>query len=207
MGYPVITTGFVLAPRGMGTMVAMIIVGRLVERVDVRLLILGGLLLTAFSLWQMAGFSTDVGAWAIVWSGVVQGLGLGFIFVPLSTLAFATLDPRYRTEGTAMFSLMRNIGSSVGISIMVTLLAQGIQRNHAVLADNATPFNSALQMQGVSGPWSLDSTAGLAALNAEITRQAAAIAYLDDFRLMMFITLLSVPLLLLLRRPERARAA
>lgn len=207
MGYPVITTGFVLAPRGMGTMVAMMVVGRLVGRTDVRLLIMGGLLMTALSLWQMSGFTTEIGVWAIAWTGILQGFGLGFIFVPLSTLAFATLEPRYRTEGTAMFSLMRNIGSSVGISIMITLLAQGTQRHHEALVVNANPFNAALQLQGASSLWSLDSPAGLAALNGEITRQAATIAYLDDFRLMMFITLLALPLLLLLRRPGQPAGA
>jgi DHA2 family multidrug resistance protein len=207
MGYPVITTGFVLAPRGVGTMVAMIIVGRLIGRMDVRILILSGLLLTAYSLWEMSGFTIEISPWAIVSTGIVQGLGLGFIFVPLSTIAFATLEPRYRTEGTAMFSLMRNIGSSIGISVMVTLLAQGTQRNHAILAENATPFNDALQLHGVSGIWNLGSTSGLAALNGEITRQAATIAYLGDFRLMMAITLLSIPLLLLLRRPKSPAGA
>jgi len=207
MGYPVITTGFVLAPRGMGTMFAMLVVGRLVGRVDVRLLILTGLLLTALSLWEMSGFTTEVSSWDIARTGIVQGFGLGFIFVPLSTVAFATLEPRYRTEGTAMFSLMRNIGSSVGISIMVTLLAQGTQRNHAVLADNASPFNDALRLHGAPELWNLDSAAGLAALNGEITRQAATIAYLDDFRLMMVISLLSIPPLLLLRRADRPAAA
>jgi len=188
-------------------MVAMMIVGRLVGRIDVRPLILGGLLLTAFSLWEMSGFTAEVGEWAIVWTGLVQGLGLGFIFVPLSTLTFATLDPRHRTEGAAMFSLMRNIGSSVGISIMVTLLAQGIQRNHAILAENASPFNDALQLPRAAALWNLDSATGLAALNGEITRQAATIAYLGDFRLMMAITLLSIPLLLLLRRSGPVAAA
>jgi DHA2 family multidrug resistance protein len=155
----------------------------------------------------MSGFTIEISPWAIVSTGIVQGLGLGFIFVPLSTIAFATLEPRYRTEGTAMFSLMRNIGSSIGISVMVTLLAQGTQRNHAILAENATPFNDALQLHGVSGIWNLGSTSGLAALNGEITRQAATIAYLGDFRLMMAITLLSIPLLLLLRRPKSPAGA
>lgn len=110
-GYPVLTTGLVLAPRGMGTMVAMVIVGRLIGRADTRLLILFGLGLTAHSLWQMSGFAAFVPIPMIVATGVEQGLGLGFIFVPLSTTTFATLAPQFRTEGTAMFSLMRNIGS------------------------------------------------------------------------------------------------
>src|SRR5690606_24673979 len=104
----------VLAPRGVGTMISMIIVGRLVNKVDARILILVGLSLTAYSLHQMTQFSPLMGSMPIVVSGVVQGLGLGLVFVPLSTLAFATLEPRFRTDAASLFSLMRNIGSSVG---------------------------------------------------------------------------------------------
>ena len=111
MGYPVVTTGLVLAPRGIGTMFAMLIVGRLIGRVDSRLLILVGLALAGISLWEMADFTTGVSEWTIIRTGVVQGLGLGFLFVPLSTLAFSTLAPALRTEAAGMFSLMRNIGS------------------------------------------------------------------------------------------------
>ncbi len=206
LGYPVITTGYVLAPRGLGTMVAMFLVGRLIGRIDTRLLILTGLLLTAFSLWEMAGFTTDSTTWDIVRSGLVQGLGLGFIFVPLSTVTFATLAPRFRTEATAMFSLIRNLGSSIGISIVVTLLAHNTQVNHASLGSLVTPFNQALRWVDVTRFWSLDQPQGLVALNGEVTRQAATIAYLDDFSLMMYVILLAVPLLLLLRAPKAAAA-
>lgn len=207
MGYPVLTTGLVLAPRGLGSMAAMFMVGRLVNRVDIRGLILTGFLLTALSLWQMAGFTTDVGRSTVVVSGLIQGLGLGFIFVPLSTVTFSTLAPRHRTEATAMFSLMRNIGSSIGISIMVTLVARNTQVNHAVLGEQLNPFRGALH----SLPWPAGiepgSTTALALLNSELTRQAAVIAYLDDFRLMMWVTLAAIPLLLLLRRADRLAAA
>ena len=202
MGYPVVTTGYVLAPRGIGTMIAMFLVGSLIRRFDVRLLILCGLLLTAYSLFDMAQFTTDVGQWTIVRTGFVQGLGLGFIFVPLSTVTFATLETRLRTEATAMFSLMRNIGSSIGISIVVTLLAQNTQVNHASLAAHVTPYSAPLQTPAATTYWDLTEASGLSALNAEVTRQAATIAYLDDFSLMMYITLLAVPLLALLRVPR-----
>ncbi len=203
MGYPVLTTGYVLAPRGLGTMISMFLVGGLVTRVDTRLLILTGLGLTAYSLWEMAGFTTEVSTWTLVQTGIVQGLGLGFMFVPLSTITFATLAPHYRNEATAMFSLMRNIGSSIGISIVVTLLAQNTQINHATLAEQATPFNPMFHLPQVAHAWGLGESAGLAALNHEITRQAATIAYLNDFRLMMYLMLVAIPLLLLLRSPRR----
>lgn len=207
MGYPVLTTGLVLAPRGMGSMVSMYLVGRWVNRTDIRLLILAGLSLTTISLWQMAGFTADVSSTTVILSGVIQGLGLGFIFVPLSTLTFATLAPHQRNEATALFSLMRNIGSSIGISIMVTLVARNTQINHAVLGELINPFRSALH----SFPWPQGiepgTPAALALLNGELTRQAAIIAYLNDFRLMAWLTVLAMPLLLLLRRPDRVGGA
>ena len=202
MGYPVITTGLVLAPRGVGTMTSMILVGLLNTRVDVRAMILAGLVLTTFSLWEMTGFNLEVSTWTLVYTGFVQGIGIGLLFVPLSTLAFSTLAAHYRNEGTAMFSLMRNLGSSIGISIMITFLGQQIQINHSVLAENITPFNPLL-----TGAMSLNNTAGLMAINNEVTRQAASIAYLTDFRVMMFITLFTIPLLIFLRTPRREPVA
>src|SRR3546814_15682286 len=108
MGFPVLTTGYVLAPRGVGTMIAMVLVGRLIGNLDTRLLILLGIGLTALSLWEMSGFTTEVPVSTIDWTGIIQGLGPGLIFAPLSTVAFLTLVPHYRTEGTAMLTLMRN---------------------------------------------------------------------------------------------------
>ena len=199
MGYPVITTGLVLAPRGVGTMIAMLIVGRLVNRIDARLLIFVGLMLTAGSLYDMTGFSLDIGTSDLVRTGITQGLGLGFIFVPLSTLTFSTLQARLRTDATALYSLVRNLGSSVGISIVVALLSQNTQINHAELASNVTPFNKVFHLPGVPAIWNLANPAGLAAFDMEVNRQAAMIAYIDDFKLMMIVTLLAVPLLMLLR--------
>lgn len=201
MGYPSITTGLVLAPRGVGTMISMLVVGRLVQKVDARILILVGLALTAWSLQRMTGFDMTMDRTPIVVSGVIQGLGLGLVFVPLSTLAFATLEPALRTDAASLFSLMRNLGSSVGISMVSTLLSQNTQVNHASLAEHVTATGRALEGIPITqlGP---GTAAALSYLNAEVTRQAAMIAYLDDFRLMMFVTLSAAPLLLLLRRPK-----
>jgi DHA2 family multidrug resistance protein len=201
MGYSVLDTGYILAPRGMGTMAAMMLVGILTRRVDARLMILIGIGLTAISLWEMMGFNLDVSARTLLLTGVLQGAGLGLVFVPLSTIAFTTLAPHFRTEGAAMFSLMRNIGSSIGVSVMVTLLGQQTQGNHMVLAEHVTPFNPAL-----AGVLTTDTTAGLALLNNEVTRQAAAIAYLHDFQVMLAIILLTVPLIFLLRAPHTGPA-
>jgi DHA2 family multidrug resistance protein len=207
LGFPVVTAGLVLAPRGIGTMFAMLLVGRLVSRVDTRYLVLFGLAMTAISMWQMAGFTLEVGIKEIVVTGVVQGVGLGFIFVPLSTAAFATLHPRYRNEGTAMFSLIRNIGSSIGISLVVTVLGARTQINHAGVGAYLTPFRDAMHAPWLPQIWDFSTRAGAVALDAEVTRQAVMLAYLDDFRFMMVMTLLAVPLLLLLRPAPKSRGA
>lgn len=203
MEYPVETAGLVLAPRGIGTMAAMLLVGRLIGRYDSRVLIFIGLSLTAYALWEMSRFSPTTPMSEIVWTGAAQGLGLGFIFVPLSTTTFSTLAPRYRNEGTAMFSLMRNIGGSVGISILVTLLARSTQGYHAGIADSLTPFRDTLQPSLLPRAWDWTSTRGVIALNDEVTHQATLLAYLADFQLMMWVAILATPLLLLLKRPQR----
>ncbi|HEY3519332.1 MAG TPA: DHA2 family efflux MFS transporter permease subunit [Gammaproteobacteria bacterium] len=206
LGFPVLTAGFVLAPRGAGTMVAMMVVGRLIGKVDTRLLVLTGLAMMAWSLHAMTQWNADVSVSEIIYTGIVQGVGLGFIFVPLSTIAFATLATRYRNEGTAMFSLIRNIGASVGISLVMTVLGHEMQQSHAELSASISPFRDAMLGPGVPPLWSLSTEVGRAALNAEVSRQAATIAYLNDFRFMMYLCLLALPLLLLLR-PRRVDRA
>jgi DHA2 family multidrug resistance protein len=204
MGYPVVLTGLVTAPRGLGTLAAMVIVGRLMGRVDTRIIIASGFALTAFSLWQMTGFYLQMGTASVVWSGLAQGLGTGFVYVPLAAITFATLSPQFRNEGTAVFSLIRNIGSSVGISVVTTLLTRNTQLMHSRLAEQVTPFNDVLHAQA---PGAFGSAAGLAALNATVSSQAAMIAYNDDFKLMMVLTLCAVPLVVLLRRGVAAKDA
>jgi DHA2 family multidrug resistance protein len=199
LGYPVITAGLVLAPRGVGTMLSMIMVGRLVQRVDARILIFFGLSITAFSLYQMTGFSPQMGQGPILISGIVQGLGLGFVFVPLSTLAFATLEPRYRTDAASLFSLVRNVGSSIGISIVTVVLAHNLQVNRTELISSLTPFNQNLDSVTRLG----GDQVMLSMLNNEVTRQSLMIGYVDDFMLMMLITLAVLPLVFLLRKPSR----
>jgi DHA2 family multidrug resistance protein len=204
LGYPVVLTGEVMAPRGLGTMIAMVVVGRLVHRVDLRAIMAFGFALTATALYQMTRMTLDMDSTLIVVSGFVQGLGIGFTFVPLSTATFATLPPALRNDGTPIYSLMRNIGSSVGISIVQALLTQGMARAHAQLAVDISYANPTLQ--ALPQALGAGTTSGLTLLNAEVTRQAAMIAYVADFRVMMLITLLAMPLLLIIRRSSRASA-
>ncbi len=207
MNYPVVTTGLVTAPRGIGTMVAMFLVARLVGRIDTRLIILTGLLATVVSMWQMTGFSLQMGMGPIITSGVLQGFGLGFVFTPLSIVTFSTLPRHIMTQGTAIFSLMRNIGGSIGISIVVALLSENTQTVHSRLVEHLRPDNPLAQAPFLAAPYSLSVPNGIAALNAEVTRQAQMVAYIDDFKLMMVIVLVAAPLLLLLRKPRPARAS
>lgn len=201
MGYPIIDIGFVLAPRGVGTMLAMVFVGKNAHRFDGRYLIAMGLLLTALSLYMMTSFTADISGSAIVMTGLIQGFGLGFIFPPLTTLTFTTLEPRFRNDGTALFSLMRNLGSSIGISIVITYLVEKTQTNHAIFADQINTFSQPLQLAIQNKLVDVTSAEGLALINAAVTKEGATLAYLQDFRLMMWITLAALPLLLLLRRP------
>jgi DHA2 family multidrug resistance protein len=202
MNYPVVTAGFVTAPRGVGTMIAMVVIARVVGRVDIRLIILTGLILVGVSLWQMSGFSLTMGMGPLLVSGVISGFGLGFVFTPLSTVTFSTLPRQFLTQGTAIFSLMRNIGGSVGIAIVEALLVENTQVVHSRLVEGLRPDNPLAHAPYLGAPYSLSIPSGVAALNAEVTRQATMVAYIDDFVLMMGVIVISLPLLLLLRRPR-----
>ncbi len=198
--HPTVLTGLIMAPRGVGTMISMILVGRLVQKVDARMLVVTGLSLTAWSLHDMSGFSPQMDDRLIVISGIIQGLGLGLVFVPLSTIAFATLEPRFRTDAAALFSLVRNIGSSIGISVVTVLLTRNVQINHAELSAGLTPFNQTL---ATSSPGAVaGNPQALAQLDALVNQQALMISYVDDFKLMMIVTLAAIPLALLLRKPR-----
>ncbi len=199
LGYPVITTGIVMAPRGVGTMVSMLVVGRLVRLVDPRYLVTLGLGLTSLSLYQMTGFSPQMDSAPIILSGVVQGLGLGLVFVPLSTIAFSTIEPRFRADATSLFSLVRNIGSSIGISIVSAALVRNIQINHSELVAAINPFNPVLL--GANPLAAAGNQTLLAQIDGLANIQAAMISYIDDFALMMWVALAAIPLVLLLRRP------
>jgi DHA2 family multidrug resistance protein len=205
-GYEVAQAGLLMVPRGVGTMIAMLIAGRLLRHIDARLLMFAGLLAIAASMWQMTGWTPDISVWSLSTTSIIQGFGLGFVFIPLQVVAFSTLPVELRTQGTALYSLMRNVGSAIGISTTAFLLAQNTQIMHANLAAHVTPFNRMLQSGGAFLYWNSVSPAGVAALNAEINRQALIIAYVDDFKFMLLITLPTALLLLLMRRPSSAPA-
>ena len=203
-GYPTIFTGLVMGPRGVGTMISMLLVGRLMRTVDPRLMVIIGLFFTAGSLYLMTGFSPLMGSGPVIWTGVLQGLGLGLVFVPLSTIAFSTIDTKYRADATSLFSLVRNIGSSIGISIVSTMLARNIQVNHVELGAAINPYNPVLQQ--ISPAAVAGNATAISQLDGLVNLQAAMVADIDDFYLMMWVTLAAVPLALILKKPEKSAA-
>jgi DHA2 family multidrug resistance protein len=193
LGYPILTAGFLLAARGVGTLVAMMMVGRLMKIIEPRYLVLAGMLLTVFTLGQMVDFTDQTSPPTIVVVSVLQGFGLGLVFVPLSTVAFATLPGHLRTDGTAILTLVRNLGSSVGISVVIAQLTATTSSMHARLAEFVTPFSDALSMPDAA---MLDpgTELGRAMMERLLTQQATIIAYANDFKLLMYLTLASIPL-------------
>jgi DHA2 family multidrug resistance protein len=202
-GRSVVDAGLLLAPRGVGTMIGVIVAGRLSNSLDPRWLMLAGALLISATLWEMMGWTPDIDAWSFSRNSAIQGFGLGIVFTPLQVVAFATLPAELRTDGTALFSLLRNLGLAIGVSITSAVLTQTTQIVHSQIAANLTPFNHNLQSGGSYLFWSTYNLQGLAALNAEVTRQASIIGYVDDFKLLFVVSLLMVPLVLLMRRAQQ----
>jgi DHA2 family multidrug resistance protein len=207
MNYPIVTAGLAMGPRGVGTMAAMLIVGRLIGRVETRFLLALGLTLTAWSFYAMTGWTPDVSETAIIVIGVIQGVGLGFLFVPLSAVTLSTLSSELRAEGAGIFSLARNLGSGIGISVVNSLLTQNAQVNHAEIAQHATAVNRAFEDPMIAQFWNPVTAAGRAALDALVTRQAEIIAYIDDYKLLMIATLIVIPLLIVFKKPPNASRA
>ncbi len=207
-GYPVYEAGMAMAPRGFGTMVAMMIAGRLGGRFDQRILMAIGLLLLSGSLYVMSGWTPDVSHSELLVTILVQGFGMGLIFNPLSVVAFTTLPARLRGDGAALLSLFRNIGSAIGVSVTSASLAYNTQVSHAVMSEVATPFNPLLHgNSAVARILDPMTTHGAELLNQLIERQSQIIAYNDDYRIMTFLTLPTLLLLLLMRRPGAMTAA
>jgi DHA2 family multidrug resistance protein len=199
MGYPIVTAGLVMGPRGLGTMVCMFIVGRLIGKVDVRLLLATGLVVTAWAMYDMTGWNPNVSEQTIAVTGFIQGAGLGFLFVPLSTVTFSTLTSAQRGDATGLYNLSRNVGSSVGISVVSYLLTRNGQINHATISAHVTAVNRVFDNGAIRLAWSPWTAAGRASLDQVIQNQASIISYVNDFKLMMVLSLAALPLVLLLR--------
>jgi MFS transporter, DHA2 family, multidrug resistance protein len=200
MNYPVFTAGLVMGPRGVGTMIGTIVVGRFVGKVDTRLLLGIGLGFSAWAFYDMTGWTPDVSAREIVITGLVQGAGFGVLFVPMSAVTLSTLSPADRADGASVFSLSRSIGSSVGISVFSALLTTMTEVNHADISANVTPVNRGFDDPTVTQFLSPLTAVGRAALDALVTQQAQVIAYIDDYKLLLIATLALFALLLIFKK-------
>jgi MFS transporter, DHA2 family, multidrug resistance protein len=198
IGYPIITAGLLLATRGCGTFVAMMLVGRLMRYIEARTLIMSGLSLTCLSLFYMTCWTDQTGVPEIVVVSIAQGFGFGLVFVPLSTVAFLTLPNHLRTDGTSMLTLMRNVASSVGISIVIAQLTEGSRRAYAVLSQHVNPFNHAMQMPDVRGMIDMSVDKGRAMMDVMVNLQAQIIAFSQDFQMVMIFTLCAIPLAIMI---------
>ena len=206
-GYGVIDTGMVLMPRGVGTLIAMQFSGWLMRRGhDPRMAMAVGFVITGFSLWQMTGWSLAADYQLFATVGFIQGIGLGLVFIPLNASAFATLPPELRTDGASLLNLLRSIGSSVGISVVITLLARNVQVSHSDLAGHVTSSATTLIDISALDRFQAAGDAALRMIDGEVTRQAGMVAYLDDFKLMMWLTFATVPFIALMRRADLSTA-
>jgi MFS transporter, DHA2 family, multidrug resistance protein len=202
LDYPVLIAGLVLMPRGVGTMITMIAAGRLSNKIDQRISMITGLILMAFSMYEMCHFDTQIDTWAITWTSFVQGLGIGLVMIPLFAATFSTLPAQQRTEGTGVFNLLRNIGGSVGISVAFTLLSRNTQINHQTLGTHVTPYNQAMRLSATASQFNLHQQHDLALINGLVTKQAAMIGFNNDFLLLMFFSLAAIPLVFFMRTPK-----
>jgi DHA2 family multidrug resistance protein len=204
IGYPIITAGLLLASRGCGTFVAMMLVGRMMRYIEARTLIISGLGLTCLSLFYMTDWTDQTGVPEIVTLSIIQGFGFGLVFVPLSTVAFLTLPNHLRTDGTSMLTLMRNVASSIGISVVIAQLTEGSRRVYAVLSQHINPFNNAMQMPNVRGMIDMSTDAGRAMADVMVSLQAQIIAFSQDYQMVMLFTLCAIPLALMIGSSKAA---
>lgn len=204
IGYPIMTAGLLLATRGFGTFVAMMLVGRTMKYIEARTLIASGMILMSVSLFFMTGWTDQTGVPTIVVVSIAQGFGLGLVFVPLSTVAFLTLPNHLRTDGTSMLTLVRNVASSIGISVVIAKLTEGGREAYAVLNEHVTPFNHAMQMPNVAGILNMNTDSGRAIMDAMMQVQAQIIAFSRDYQMVMIITLCAIPLAIMIGSSKAA---
>jgi len=199
LDYPIVTTGLVMAPRGVATAIAMIVVGRLVSRMDARIIVGVGMVVSAIASWTMTRWSVEVSPWAIIWPGLLQGFGLGLIFVPLSTIAYLTLPRSRMAEAAGIYSLVRTIGASVGISIVTTLMSHESQVNWNELGANITLYNPAVRAYLQSLHLSPTDPHALALIAGQIAQESLMNAMLDAFKLTAWSFVLMLPLVFIMR--------
>jgi DHA2 family multidrug resistance protein len=211
MGYPALQSGLAVSPRGIGSIASMIIVGRLVGRVNALYLLLFGFGVLAYSTYLFSDINLQISSSSIVWPGMISGFAMGFVFVPLTTIAMGTLPNEQIGNASGVFNLMRNTGGSLGIAAVTTMLARGAQTHQAAMVAHLTPYDPAFQERvhqlsnglssgGVSPP----GTQAYGVIYGAVVRQATLLSYIDNFRLLSFLCLVCIPVLFLFKK-VRAR--
>jgi DHA2 family multidrug resistance protein len=195
IGYPVLSAGLMMAARGMGTMTGMMAVGKLLKIFEARSLMFVGMLMTAVTMYEMIYFTNMTSGTTIVAVTMVQGLGMGLIFVPLSTVSFATLPGYLRNDGAAILTLVRNVGSSIGIPVVIATLVHSTTINHAQYMEHITPFNDAMNTPDLARTFDMTTDVGRALVDNMVTQQAMIIGFSNAFFLLTILTLLAMPLL------------
>jgi DHA2 family multidrug resistance protein len=215
LGYPALQSGLAVSPRGLGSFVAMFVVGRLVGLVDNRILLIGGFLALGYSAYELGNLNFEIAPINVIWPNIINGLALGFIFVPLTTSAMGMLRNEQMANATGIYNLLRNIGAAAGIAMMTTFLARGAQVHQAVLVAHMTPYDAAYQqqlhgIQSALSPYRGAYEAGQAAqaiLGSQLSRQASLWAYVDDFRRLAILAIACIPGVFLLRRLRHSETA
>lgn len=203
-GYPVLSAGWVVSARGLGTMAAMMSAGYLADRVEGRYLILSGLLCVGVSNVWMTQWNAEVEMTEIIWVTLINGYGMGMMWVSLTTVTFSTMSPQYRVEAASLFSLTRAIGASMGTSVVVSILVRSSQTNYIEMRDRINEFGQSMRFNGSASPWNLESASGIQALQSMVFNQAQMVAFLNDFVFLVFVAFLAMPLCFLLRRVKKA---
>ncbi len=199
---PIVTAGLVMGPRGIGTIVSILITGRLIGKVDNRVLLFVGCAVSAWSFYLMSSWTQDISQTAIMLAGLIQGFGTGIVLVPLSTLALSTVPQEHRPEASSIFTLARLLGSGIGVSIVNGVFTDNVQINHAEIAGSITAFNRQLTTPHIAEFWSPLTAHGSAALDAVINQQAQIISYNNDYKLLMILSLITLPLLFFLNNAK-----
>ncbi len=206
-GYPPLLSGYAMAPRGAGTMLASFLVGYLLPYMDPRKLIFAAMLTMAATMWQLSTFTEDIDMTAFVINNFIQGLAFGAFMVPLNSVAFVTLKPELRDAGTSFYSLVNNIGRSLGVALFSSYLVRSSQSYHETLAQYIRPDNDVMRHITLPAPWSLTDPVGLAAIERTVTQQAKLLAYIADYQLITAVILICMPALLFMKNPNKKKAA
>lgn len=215
LGYPAVESGLTVSPRGFGSVVSMIIVGRLIGKVDGRWLIMFGFAVLAYATYMFAGLNLEIASSNVMWPNIISGFAMGFIFVPMTTLSISTLPNEQIGNATGVYNLMRNLGGSIGIALVTTFLARGAQMHQAIMVAHLTPYDPIYQERlrqvtnalAAHGNPATASQQAYGAIYGTLLKQASLMSYIDNFRFLAFLCLLCIPAALLFKRARARRGA